>query len=77
MTTTNLARRVQALELRSQPAARWLACTCGVPGGSHTADCPAATAGDNDTVILVLWEEHDPALLPGKVIHLRWDDDDD
>lgn len=73
MTTINLARRVDALELRSQPA-RVIVCTCSLPGGNHTPDCPAANASDNDTVWLLAWPDDEPA-RPGPVIRMQWDDD--
>lgn len=74
--TRNLQRRVERLELRNQPPAAVVVCFCGVPDGQHTADCPAAGAGDNDTVFVLCWPD-DPVIPGSKVIQLHWDDDND
>ena len=64
--TTNLARRLAQLEAARRPAARLWVCRCAthnlrenLPSGEHLPDCPALTAGDNDTVIRVLYADAD------------------
>lgn len=64
--TTNLAtltKRLDALELRNQPAARMFVCDCArrngrvnLPSGEHLPDCPAAGAGDTDLVLVMTYE---------------------
>jgi hypothetical protein len=57
--THNLKRRVDALELRSQPTARVVVCWCSLPDGQHQPDCPAAGAALGDHVVSVRWQDDD------------------
>ena len=64
MTKANgLARRVSSIEARRNPGAMYV-CWCAHRNDrentpEHDPDCPAATPGDNDTVLVLRWEDDD------------------
>lgn len=61
MTTTQLARRLERIEARRNPGVLYV-CWCAHRNGrentpEHDPGCPALTAGDNDTVLVIRYED--------------------
>lgn len=71
MTTKTLAKRLARIEAQRNPG-RVLVCV-GFCDGEHAPDCPAAGAGDNDTVVLLRWSD-DPQPAGGRIVNLSWDE---
>lgn len=70
MTRRSIAQRLERIEGQRNPG-RHLVCCCD--GNEHAPDCPAACAGDNDTVWLLRWPD-DPRPAVGRIVNLQWDE---
>jgi hypothetical protein len=70
MTKQTLKQRLARIEAQRNPG-RHLVCCCD--GAEHAPDCPAAGAGDNDTLWLLRWPDA-PRPAAGRIVNLQWDE---